>query len=389
MINLPESFEDVKQIINYHDPRSGWHITCLSFFNTDRHLPVSARKTDPQKLLWSPDEVDNPDFFPHKAGFVWTLDEYGSVHVPHKDVPGFPLDKSYPAPMDSYFIDFRKDSRLPIMPTSETLIYFCRGPQLAEVEPHLQRFKKTNGWPDPLPGLLKKMGCYTRSKATKRKSYPVPVKISRKPRKPKPIKDATIEPARRSVGREISLAFIPPLIWERMEADGLRMNEREVFRILYTFRKYPETRRRRKGGKSSLGALCYTITGQSQIVQMLEKRRRDILRSGNPDRRKQAQKMGYGIDSVKRAIKKLGMLGYHFVIYYGYPEIMKRISPERQALREQRGETVPQSGPSKYAIAINKAHQKYFKKYDRICRDRKVRPCLMNLQKLLGKPVLL
>ncbi|GAJ10921.1 unnamed protein product, partial [marine sediment metagenome] len=100
-----------------------------------------------------------------------------------------------------------------------------------------------------------------------------------------------------------------------------------------------------------------------------------------------AKKMGTGIDSVKRAIKHLGILGYHFVIYYGYPEIMERISPERQAIREQRSETVPQSGPSKYAIATSIPEQKRFQRYDRICRDHGVRPCLMNLQKILGKSV--
>ncbi|MBA7604091.1 hypothetical protein ES703_11209 [subsurface metagenome] len=387
MLILPERFEDVKQIIDWHDPRSGWHITYLSFFNTDRLLPVSARKTDPRKLLWSPDEISNPDFFSHKAGFVWKRDEYGSVHVPHKDVSDFPLKYSVPAPMDSYFIDFPEDSRLPIMPKAETLIYSCRGPQLAEVEPYFSLLKNPNDWPNQPPKLLKKMGCYTRSITPRRKSDPDPDKITRKPRKPKPTRHPRVEPVKLSLERKLRLAPIPPVLWEQMIADGLRMNEIGVFRILYTFMKPPETGHRRSPGKSSLDSYCYTETYQAQISQMLKLHRSDILRWGNPDRKKQAEKMGTSIRTVKRATKKLGILGYHFVIYYGYPKIMERISPERQALRKQRSETVPQWGPSKCAIATDKRQQKHLKVCDRICRDHGVRPCLFNLQKILGKSV--
>ncbi|GAI68107.1 unnamed protein product, partial [marine sediment metagenome] len=299
----------------------------------------------------------------------------------------FPLKYSVPASWDSFYVDLPEGVRSDFLPGAETLIISARIRQSAETDHILQWFKKNNYSPDCLPKPLNKTAVSIRAKTTRRKSHPVPKKITRKPRKPKPTAEAKVEPARRSVGREIRLAWIPPVIWEQMIADGLRMNEIEVFRILYTFRKFPETGHLGSTGKSSLGSLCYTSTYQAQIVQMLEKVRRDILRSRNPDRIKQAEKMGTGIDSVRRAIKHLGVLGYHFVIYYGYPKIMKRISPEMQALREQRSETVPQSGPSKYAIATNKAQQKYFKKYDRVCRDHGVRPCLFNLQKIPGESV--
>ncbi len=387
MLILPKRFEDVNGIINYHDPRSGRHATCLNIFDNYITPVIFYEITSFEKVYWSPDETDNPNYFPHKAGFVWTRDEYGSVQVPHKNLSDFPLKYSVPASWDSFYVDRPEGVRAYILPGAETLIISARIPQPAETDRILQLFKKNNYSPDCLPKPLKKTGVSTRANATKRKSHPVPKKITRKPRKPKPTAEAKVEPARRSVGREIRLAWIPPRIWEQMKADRLRMNEREVFRILYTFRKPPETGHRRSTGKSSLGSYYYTKTYQAQMVQMLKKRRRDILRDGNPDRKKQAEKMGTSIKTVKRCIKHLGILGYHFVVFYGYPKIMERISPERQAIREQRSETVPQSGPSKYAIATSIPEQKRFQIYDRICRDHGVRPCLFNLQKILGKSV--
>ena len=387
MLILPKRFEDVNRIINYHDPRSGRHATCLNIFDNYITPVIFYGRTSFEKVYWTSAEIRDSGLPVHPAGFYFTIDQNGLRQVPHKDLSDFPLKDSVPAPWDSFYVDLPEGVRSDILPGAETFIISARIRQPAETDRILQWFKKNNYSPDCLPKPLKKTGVSIRAKTTRRKSYPVPEKITRKPRKPKPTAEAKVEPARRSVGREISLAWIKPVIWEQMKADGLRMNEREVFRILYTFSKPPETGHLGSTGKNSLGSLYYTRTYQAQMVQMLEKRRRDIKKSGNPDRIKQAKKMGTSIKTVKRCIKHLGILGYHFVIYYGYPEIMERISPERQALREQRSETVPQSGPSKYAIAINKAQQKYFKKYDRICRDRKVRPCLMNLQKILGKSV--
>jgi len=384
---LPKRFKDVNRIINYHDPRSGWHATRLNIFDDYITPVISYGRISLQNIYYTCAEVRALGLPVHPADFHFTIDKNGLRHVPHKDLSDFPLKYSVPGQWDSFYVDLPEGVRSDILPGAKTIITSTRNPQPAETERILQWFKKHKDSPGCLPKPPAEIGHYKPGKIAKRKSYQVPAKIGHKPRKPKPIADATIEPARRSVGREISLAWIEPVFWERMEADGLRMNEIEVFRILHTFRKYPETRHWRSPGKGSLGALCYTITGQSQISQMLVKVRRDIRKSGNPERREQAKRMGTSIKSVKRAIKKLGMLGYHFVIYYGYPQTMERISPEKQALREQRNETVPQSGPSKYAIATNKAQQKYFKKYDRICRDRKVRPCLMNLQKILGKSI--
>jgi len=389
MLILPKRFEDVNRIINYHDPRSGWHATRLNIFDDHITPAISYGRIISQKVYWTYAEVRALGEPVHPADFHFTIDKNGLRHVPHKNLSDFPLKYSVPGSWDSFYVDLPEGVRSDILPGAKTLIISDRNPQPAETDRILQYFKKYKYGPDCLPNLPAEIGHYKPGKIAKRKSYQVPAKISRKPRKPKPTADATIEPARRSVGREIRLAWIPPVFYEQMIADKLPINRIEVHRILRTFMQSPETRRWRSPGKGSLGSYCYTITGQSQISQMLEKVRRDILRSGNPERRKQAKKMGTGIRSVKYCIRDLGMLGYHFVIYYGFPEIMERISPERQALREQRSETVPQSGPSKYAIATDKRQQKHLKVCDRICRDHGVRPCFMNLKKIQGKSIFL
>ncbi|GAI59742.1 unnamed protein product, partial [marine sediment metagenome] len=271
MLILPKRFEDVNRIINYHDPRSGRHATCLNIFDNYITPVIFYGRTSFEKVYWTSAEVYNPDSPPHKAGFVWTRDEHGSVQVPHKDLSDFPLKYSVPAPWDSFYVDLPEGVIADILPGAETLIISARIRQPAETDRILHWFKKNNYSPDCLPKPLKKTGVSIRAKTTRRKSHPVSEKITRKPRKPKPTAEAKVEPARRSVGREIRLAWIPPRIYERMVADGLRMNEIEVFRILYTFSKPPETGHRRSTGKGSLGSYYYTETYQAQIVQMLKK----------------------------------------------------------------------------------------------------------------------
>jgi len=160
--------------------------------------------------------------------------------------------------------------------------------------------------------------------------------------------------ADRSVGLTRKFAYLYPRIMEPMKADGLLMRDIEVYRIIYTFRKYPEKSRIRAKGKGPLYPLPYTITYQSQIADYLKVRRRDLLATAMGARRYQARKMGTSPKTVKRAIHRLCEAGWIARVYPGRPKDCPWLSPQAQERRDQRHERVPQWGPQKYMLATDK-----------------------------------
>lgn len=114
---------------------------------------------------------------------------------------------------------------------------------------------------------------------------------------------------RRSAGRDLKLAWLPAELLNLKSYQRLSLGAQEVYRIYRTYSKIPE-------GKSRYR---YIQTGVAQTCQLLDQRKKDILRSGTPELRKRAARMGVSDKSVKRYLSELLKEGWLIRILQGYP----------------------------------------------------------------------
>lgn len=116
---------------------------------------------------------------------------------------------------------------------------------------------------------------------------------------------------RSSVGKRLKLAWLPGEVIRSDSFQRLKIGERELFRILYTFCK-------RAGGGSRYS---YNQTGIFQLAKLLALRKKDMLASSNPATRKDAEKIGTSKYSITRYLRNLKKSGWVKVVLRGYPGV--------------------------------------------------------------------
>lgn len=358
---LPNSPTDVKIISFFLEL---WHHNCIQLLSDDRQLypePYSTFKVYPPNLLWWRGELDDPEATLNPFGFYYYDKGNGKILAPIKSF--HPITSLAGRDLDVFVFLIKapenpKDYGKPYIPD---IIRFDRCVQPGELDPDAFKrwrdaiaaqhpepvwqteqnpfleptFRQAIGLPDIVPGL--------------------PPEISPQLEGPKPTAE------RVSVGRTRKFAWIRPHIMELMEADRLPMNRIEVYRIIYTFRKYPERTRERPAGYGPRYRFAYTTIYQSQISHYLEVRRKDIMATARGDRRKQAKRMGTCPRTVQYAVHDLCRLGYIARVYPGRPKDYPWLSEEQQAHRLRRHERHPQYGPQKYTVATDRRQRDYIK----------------------------
>lgn len=365
MNSLPSSPEDVKHILTALDPHTGNYAAFLLTDDRFINIPVVADTIDLFSLLYRLGEINHPDAFIHETGFLAFFRDETTLYLPHKDLPRFPFPRSQPATFEVGIVDFGQPVQFYGLGETDTLITLERPAQRGEISKrdisHVrtvartrERDKKSDY--DPI-------GQPETTDSKKRHLHVVPptsgVAQVPEPEKPTPTVDS------RSVGLTRKFAYIPGKLMELMEADRLSMRDIEVYRIIYTFRKYPEKPRIREEGKGPAYPLPYSITYQSQIIDYLKIRKTDLMATARVERRNQARKMGISLRSVKRAIHRLCEAGYLARVYPGRPKDCPWLTPGQQERRIERHERVPQWGPQKYILATDKRQRGLLKVLDR------------------------
>ena len=212
---------------------------------------------------------------------------------------------------------------------------------------------------------------------------PAPIPLEPLPAKPAPTtRKAIPKPQARSVGRIRKFAWIHTPFMELMEADGLPMICIEVYRIILTFRQFPERPRERPTGRGPRHPFAYTTIYQSQISDYLEARRKDMTATARADRRSQAERMGTSLSTVKRATRRLCRDGYIGRVHPGRPEDCPWLTEEQQLARIQRHERHPQWGPQKYIVATDRRQRGLLKTLNRKLKKAGLPPYLIYLKDL-------
>jgi len=377
--NLPQRPEDVKWILDNLNPHTGKHAVYPATDDGLINIPIAAGTIDPFSLLCTPEEFDHPDAVRHESGFIACFLDEQTVQIPYKDLPGFPLSRSRPADFQMAITDFHRSVKFRDIGATDILITFWRPVQRGEITGgHItqiydgawrrERDKESDHDPVGQPQT-------TDSKQRHLHVVPAGPGVVEVPEPEKP----TPAVERRSVGLTRKFAYLPGKLMDLMEADGLSMLDIEVYRIIFTFRKYPEKTRIRAKGKGPLYPLPYTITYQTQIIDYLRVIKLDRLQTARGARRYQALMMGTSPKSVKRAIHRLCEAGWIARVYPGRPKVCPWLSPQAQERRIQRHQRVPQWGPQKYILATDKCQRDFLKGRNRKLKGLGLPPYLIYL----------
>ncbi len=127
------------------------------------------------------------------------------------------------------------------------------------------------------------------------------------PRKPKPEPEKP-PPLGPSVGRKLKLKYIRADFWEGQALGPLRITEKELYRILATYRKIP-------GGNSLYSYIWISI---SQARGLLERRKKDLLKTARGKNREEAERIRTSYRSVQRAFQRLRERGVILRVVMGY-----------------------------------------------------------------------
>jgi len=379
MPNVFNSPQDVKHILIPVDPRTGNFAVCLATDHGFAVIPVVAGQMEPSDLFYGQGEIDDRGATEHESGFIAFFRDDSTVQLPLKDLHRWPLPGSSPADFQFAITDFDEPIECRGIGAVDIVIFLWRPAQPGEItQQHINtlntmmRVEKLEArGQDPhsqveRPGQAPARHLHVVSAAPEVAKAP-------EPEKPTPTE------GRRSVGLTRKFAYIHPRIMELMQADGLSMLDMEVYRIIYTFREYPQKSRIREEGKGPAYPLPYTITYQSQIVENLKARKTDLMATARGERRNQARKMGTSRSSVQRAIRRLCEAGWIARVYRGLPEHCDWLSPEQQERRIQRHERVPQWGPQKYTLGTDKCQRDFLKGRNRKLKELGLSPYLINL----------
>ena len=203
------------------------------------------------------------------------------------------------------------------------------------------------------------------------------------PAPPRPTtREAIPKPRTRSVGRTRKFSWIHPPFMELMEADRLPMNRIEVYRIILTYRQFPERTRERPAGRGPRHPYGYTTIHQGQISGYLEERRKDIMATARAARRRQAKRMGTSLRTVQYVIDHLCRLGYIMRVHPGLPKDCYWLSDEQKSRRIERHERHPQWGPQKYILATDRRQRGLLKTLNRKLKEAGLPPYLIYLKDL-------
>ena len=212
---------------------------------------------------------------------------------------------------------------------------------------------------------------------------PTPIPLEPLPARPAPATTEAIpKPRARSVGRTRKFAWIHPPFMELMEADRLPMNRIEVYRIILTYRQFPERTRERPAGRGPRHPYGYTTIHQGQISGYLEERRKDIMATARAARRRQAKRMGTSLRTVQYVIDHLCRLGYIMRVHPGLPKDCYWLSDEQKSRRIERHERHPQWGPQKYILATDRRQRGLLKTLNRKLKEAGLPPYLIYLKDL-------
>ncbi|MBA7622577.1 hypothetical protein ES703_29955 [subsurface metagenome] len=379
MPNVPSSPEDVKWIISFYELRG--HRCCQFLENNDglHPLPYRVFRILPPDLLHWKDEPHGDEAVLHSYGFWYYRNGDNGVLVPIKDFDPITSINDRPLEVAVTILDAPANPQKYGHGFIPVIVRFDRPAEPEDFNPRLFRQWKTDQaaqyleYPRPDPdNQVERPG-----QEPARHLHVVPP-TSGVAKAPEPEKPTPTE-GRRSVGLTRKFAYIPGKLMELMEADRLSMLEIEVYRILYTFRQYPEKSRIREEGKGPAYPLPYAITYQSQIVENLKARKTDLVATARGERRNQARKMGTSLRSVQYAIARLWGLGWVGRVYRGLPEHCDWLSPQQQERRIQRHERVPQWGPQKYILATDKCQRDLMKGFNRKLKELGLPPYLINL----------
>ena len=365
MLTLPKRFEDVKHIITGYDPCLCEYVTFLETAQGIIDQPVYAGTIEPRRLFCGTDEIDDPNVKLHPSGVPFIQGEGNSISIPVNDVYGFPFPESRPADFTVILSNLPDDRIFKHLDNARTVVIFMRDPQPGEIPAWLFVWIKTGQLPDRLQLKHKETHPHGQAQIGRLISDRTPEPIRAPARELKPTADAAAEPGRRSVGRKHKFVWIRPDFLELMEADGLDLTCIEIYRIIYNYRKYPETSRRQAADNIRLDKSSYTKIYLSQVVEYLKIRKADLIATARGDRRDQAKKIKTSERTVKRRLAKLHQLGYTFRWEPGRPKVMKDISAEKQARREQRKGSDSLPTPTKYEPATSKRQRNNLKSKSR------------------------
>ncbi len=404
MPTLPKQPKSVKSILAPFDPRTGNYTV---YFETDNGIitvPAFSNKIDPFSLLYRPGEIYGPDLFAHEAGFAAFYLEDLTVSLPHKDLDGFPLPLSLPAHFKVKIWEPDKPITIPGLPSTDILILFSRKVQKGEVShaditnllkmaqqmeqdsciypPRSPESTPTEPIIQPPREAYGETDRHGQGQTTSQEQDLDPGPSEAPASESDPAAGTAAKPQKRSVGTKRKFAWIEPGFLELMEADGLSMSCQETYRILFTYRKYPEKTRERPDGEGPQHPFPYTTIYQVQIVEYLKDRQADMIATATRDRRKQAEKMGTSLRTVQYNIATFCLLGYIGRVYPGRPEVCDWLTDEQQTLRTEMHEQHPQHRPQKHIIATDKRQRGLLKTLNRKLKEAGLPPYHIYLKDL-------
>lgn len=353
--------DDVKHVLVLVDPHTGNYAVFLATDHELITIPVSARTMPLFSLFYRSGELDYLHHSVHHSGIVAWLEDGTILCVPLKHPPGFPLRTSKPGDFRVAIQDFAQPLELPDIGTVDTVVLLWRPVQPGEITPpmiaHINRAHKVR-WRE-----FQDQDPHDQAQRSAQEPDPSPHVTPPGPGIPQPPEPEKPTPPvpKRSVGRTRKFAFIHSRIMELMEPDGLSVRDIEVYRIIYTYRKYPEKTRIRPKGKGPAYPLPYSIIYQAQVIDYLKVRRTDLLATATGPRRNRARQMGTSRSAVQRAIDKLCRFGYLARVYPGRPKDCPWLSPQAQERRDERHWRVPQWGPQKYILATDRCQRDLLK----------------------------
>ena len=382
MPTLPEHPDDVKQIKTAFDPGTGKWVTLLEIDKAVLNRPVAAGIIPPQKIFYRADQINHPDVEYHPAGLAYIKNKDGTISILHKDFSGIPFRNSKPADMTAILLDLPEGQIIKWLDGARTAAIFMRAPQPGELERWFFTWLKTGQLPDYLRKAYGETGRHDRGQTTSQEQDLDPWPSEAPASKSDPAPGTAPKPQKRSVGTKRKFAWIEPGFLELMEADGLLMNRIETYRIIKTFRKYPEKTRERPDGEGPRDRFSYTITYQSQISEYLKTRQADMIATARGDRRKRAKKMGVSLRTVQRAVDDLCRLGYIGRVYPGRPKKWPKLTEDEKARRIELHERHPQYGPQKYTVAIDRRQRNYLKTQARRLKEAGLPPYLIYIKDL-------
>ena len=383
MTALPEHPDDVKLIKTAIDPCTGKWVTLLELDEAVLNRPVAAGIIPPQKVFYKTDQINHPDVEYHPAGLAYIKNKDGTISIPHKDFSGIPFRNSKPADMTAILYDLSEGQTIKWLDGARTVVTFIQTPQPGELESWFFKWLKTRQLPDYLLEADGETDRHNQGQTTSQEQDLDPGPSEAPVSESDPAAGTAAKPQKRSVGTKRKFTWIEPGFLELMEADGLSMSCIETYRIIKTYRKYPEKTRKRANGEGPRDRFSYTITLQSQISEYLKTRRKDMIATARGDRRKQAKKMGVSPRTVKYNIATLCRRGYIGRVYRGRPKEWPKLTEDEKALRNELHERHPQWGPTKYRVAIDKRQRDYLKTLDRKLRKAGLPPYHIYLKNLL------